>query len=94
MRITKIISHSSDESIDEDVSDGSEMTLENLSDSDYESCVLEPIQEELTPPPSPVKKVKRKYTKREPRVGIATSDPNIQVIMKSKSEDQIRLNTL
>ena len=38
-----------------------------------------------TPPPSPVK-VKRKYTKREPKVGIATSDPNIQVIMKSKKK--------
>ena len=38
-----------------------------------------------TPPPS-LFNVKRKYTKREPNGGIATSDPNIQVIMKSKKK--------
>jgi hypothetical protein len=70
-------------------SDCSETTLEDDYESEEEN-VLEPIQEEPdtvieTPPPSPVK-VKRKYTKRQPKVGIATSDPNIQVIMKSKKK--------
>ena len=65
-------------------SDCSETTLEDNYES--EGNAIEPIHEEdLTPPPSPVK-VKRKYTKREPKVGIATSDPNIQVIMKSKKK--------
>ena len=64
----------------------SETTLED--DYESEENALEPNHEEdpdPTPPPSPVK-VKRKYTKREPKVGIATSDPNIQVIMKSKKK--------
>jgi hypothetical protein len=69
-------------------SDCSETTLEDDYASDSES-VLDTIEEEdpviQTPPPSPVK-VKRKYTKRQPKVGIATSDPNIQVIMKSKKK--------
>ena len=65
-------------------SDCSETTLEDDYESEEEN-VLEPIQEDPTPPPSPVKP-KRKYTKREPKVGIATSDPNIQVIMKSKKK--------
>ena len=63
----------------------SETTLE----ADYMSepeTVLEEEEPDPTPPPSPVKKVKRKYTKREPKVGIATSDPNIQVIVKSKKK--------
>ena len=64
----------------------SETTLED----DYESepeTVLEEEEPDMDPtsPPSPVKQ-KRKYTKREPKVGIATSDPNIQVIMKSKKK--------
>ena len=59
----------------------SETTLED----DYMS-EPEPVEEpDPTSPPSSVK-VKRKYTKREPKVGIATSDPNIQVIMKSKKK--------
>ena len=73
-------------------SDCSETTLED--DYESEENALEPIQEEEdpiiqsaseTPPPSPVKP-KRKYTKRQPKIGIATSDPNIQVIMKSKKK--------
>ena len=69
-------------------SDCSETTLED--DYESEENALEPIQEEedpiiQTPPPSPVKP-KRKYTKRQPKIGIATSDPNIQVIMKSKKK--------
>ena len=61
----------------------SETTLED----DYETKPEDVIEEEPnpTPPPSPVK-VKRKYTKREHKVRIATSDPNIQVIMKSKKK--------
>ena len=60
----------------------SETTLED----DYISGPESVEEQDPTPPPSPVKKVKRKYTKREPKVGIATSDPNIQVIMKSKKK--------
>ena len=64
----------------------SETTLEDDYMSEPET-VLEEEEPDMdpTPPPSPVK-VKRKYTKREPKVGIATSDPNIQVIMKSKKK--------
>ena len=54
--------------------------------------VLSKLQEDVeeqepdpTPQPSHVKP-KRKYTKREPKIGIATSDPNTQVIMKSKKK--------
>ena len=68
----------------------SETTLED----DYETApenVLEEEPELVTPPPSLVKKVKRKYTKREPEIGIATSDPNIQVIMKSKKKGPNRV---
>ena len=67
-------------------SDCSETTLEDDYESEPESVVLDEEPDmDPTPPPSPVKQ-KRKYTKREPKVGIATSDPNIQVIMKSKKK--------
>ena len=65
----------------------SETTLED----DYESEQENVEEQDPTPPPSPVKP-KRKYTKREPKIGIATSDPNIQVIMKSKKKDPIKSN--
>jgi hypothetical protein len=69
----------------EDVSDESETTLENMSDeSDSESVVLDPIQEEPSPPPSPVKKPKRKYTRKAPPETLKTSDPNIEVEVKSR----------
>jgi len=73
------------ESIDEEEgSDGSETTLENMSESDSESVVLDPIPEEPSPPPSPVKKPKRKYTRKPPPETLKTSDPNIEVQVKSR----------
>ena len=65
----------------------SETTLEDDYMSEPETVLESEGHEEEnpTPPPSPVKP-KRKYSKIEPKVGIATSDPNIQVIMKSKKK--------
>ena len=72
-----------DESIDEDLSDESETTLENMSDeSDSESVVQEP--ELVTPPPSPVKKPKRKYTRKPKPETLKTSDPNVEVQVKTR----------
>ena len=71
-----------------DIESGTDCDSETTLEDDYMSeqeTVLEEEEPDPTPPPSPVK-VKRKYTKREPKVGIATSDPNIQVIMKSKKK--------
>ena len=75
------------ESIDESVaeeSDGSETTLDDDYTSDSESF-LDPIEEEaeIVTAPSPVK-VKRKYTKRQPPATLKTSDPNIEVEVKSR----------
>ena len=70
----------------EDVSDESETTLENMSESDSESVVLDPIQEEPSPPPSPVKKPKRKYTRKSKAETLKTSDPNIEVEVKTRKK--------
>jgi hypothetical protein len=78
------------ESIDGDIdeeegSDASETTLENMSDeSDSESVVLDPIEEEPSPPPSPVKKPKRKYTRKPKPETLKTSDPDIEVEVKTR----------
>ena len=80
------IDESIDGDIDEEASDGSETTLENMSESDSES-ILDPIEEEpelVTPPPSPVKKPKRKYTRKPKPETLKTSDPNIEVEVKTR----------
>ena len=93
--------YESKESIDDDVesinegsgdegSDESETTLENMSESDSESIVLDPIQEEPSPPPSPppspVKNPKRKYTRKALPETLETSDPNIEVQVKTRKK--------
>ena len=75
-----------DESIDEGASDGSETTLENMSDESDSESILDPIEEEteLVTPPSPVKKPKRKYTRKPKPETLKTSDPNIEVQVKTR----------
>ena len=81
------VNESIDESIDDESSDERETTLENMSESDSES-VVDPIQEEPSPPPSPppspVKKPKRKYIRKAPPETLKTSDPNIEVEVKTR----------
>ena len=83
------IDQSIDEDLDEEGSDESETTLENMSESDSES-VLDSIQEEepelVTPPPSHVKKPKRKYTRKLKPETLKTGDPNIEVQVKTRKK--------
>ena len=63
-----------------------------LGDSDVDQeieLVDKEIEQKIEPeiePEEPVKKAKRKYTKRAPRKTLQTSDPNIQVEVKSKKK--------
>ena len=65
----------------------SESTLgESDIESEIETVDKEIVEIETKIEPEPVKKAKRKYTKRAPRKTLQTSDPNIQVEVKSKKK--------
>ena len=58
------------------------------SDSSEETLADETPEEEVPEdvPVSPVKKVKRKYTRRVPKETIKTSDENVEVILKTRKK--------
>jgi len=70
--------------IDSDIIDSdSESTIAD-SEIEEENDLVEKEIVEIEPEPEPVKKAKRKYTKRQPKPTIKTSDENVEIRLATK----------